>query len=337
MNPSNSSKVYTSLEPSFSSALGVSAPTFKTGDALSLFTSTSFLYSLGIMLSVVAAGVMYARAGVWRMEASERGVKRSNEEIKRTTLGLFGVLSLFAIIYTFNADLLTGNVGLAGLKAGPVAGAGGGITTGTTSGAVGGQVGGGTCTDPKAVVASLTSSGGICGGTRCTALGGCAYAQYLPLIESKSREAGISSSIVIALLCRESKGVATAQKKNESNGTFDCGLLQVNQPSACDAASLDPATNITRGIQLIKQKISNTKQVYQNIPPLTGAFASYNCCANGTIPNAPSVDCTPGTGFPYTIPKWACPINPGDSKTNMCFVKGYACDVQACVNELNGV
>ncbi len=141
-----SSVSYTSLEPSFSSALGVSAPTFKTGDALSLFTSTSFLYSLGIMLSVVAAGVMYARAGVWRMEASERGVKRSNEEIKRTTLGLFGVLSLFAIIYTFNADLLTGNVGLAGLKAGPVAGAGGGITTGTTSGAVGGQVGGGTTT-----------------------------------------------------------------------------------------------------------------------------------------------------------------------------------------------
>ena len=118
MNPSNN-KTYTSLEPSYFQSLGEKgvAPTFSTGDAVSLFSSTSFLYSLAIMLSVLAAGVMYARAGIWRMEASERGVRRSNDEIKRVTLGLLGVLSLFVILYTFNKDLLSGNVGLDGLRA----------------------------------------------------------------------------------------------------------------------------------------------------------------------------------------------------------------------------
>jgi hypothetical protein len=121
MNPSNS-KIYVPLEPAFSQTFTQDgqAVGFSTDAAVSLFASTSFLYTLGIMLSVVAAGVMYARAGVWRMEASERGVKKSNEEIKRTTLGLLGVLSLFVIIYTFNRDLLTGNVGLDGLRANPV-------------------------------------------------------------------------------------------------------------------------------------------------------------------------------------------------------------------------
>lgn len=112
---------YTSLEPAFSQTFTQNgqAVGFSTDAAVSLFASTSFLYTMGIMLSVVAAGVMYARAGVWRMEASERGVKKSNEEIKRTTLGLLGVLSLFVIIYTFNRDLLTGEVGLADLRANP--------------------------------------------------------------------------------------------------------------------------------------------------------------------------------------------------------------------------
>ena len=111
------SRSYTSLEPGFTESLGVGGLSYSTDNVASLFASSSFLYSFAIMLSVLAAGVMYARAGIWRMEASERGVRKSNEEIKRTTLGLLGVLSLFVIIYTFNKGLLTGDVGLDGLRA----------------------------------------------------------------------------------------------------------------------------------------------------------------------------------------------------------------------------
>ncbi len=91
------------------------------------------------MISVLAAGVMYARAGVYRMQASEVGVRKSNDEIKRVTLGLLGVLSLFVILYTFNKDLLSGNVGLDGLRA--AAGKSGGFVSGG-----GGDPGGGGAT-----------------------------------------------------------------------------------------------------------------------------------------------------------------------------------------------
>jgi hypothetical protein len=87
---------------------------------VTLFSSTSFLWSAGIMISVVAAGFMYMRAGIIRMQASEAGVRKSNAEIKRVTLGLLGVLSLFVILYTFNKGLLRGDVGLEGLKANSV-------------------------------------------------------------------------------------------------------------------------------------------------------------------------------------------------------------------------
>ncbi len=130
---------YVSLEKDYTSALGVAAPTFVVGGKTSLFASTSFLYSLAIMISVVAAGFMYARAGLWRMEASSRGITKSNEEIKRTTLGLLGVLSLFVILYTFNKGLLTGEVGLDNLRAkGFVSGGGGDMGGGGATGDTGG-------------------------------------------------------------------------------------------------------------------------------------------------------------------------------------------------------
>jgi hypothetical protein len=336
---------YTPLESSFTQTLSQDGKPlgFSTADPASLFTSTSFLYSLGIMVSVVAAGFMYARAGLYRMQASERGVSKSNEEIRRTTFGLLGILALFVIIYTFNKDLLTGDVGLKELKLNPVAGGSalgtgsGGNSGGATGGSSSGSGGGGaSCADTQSVISSLSSQNGVCGTAQCTALSGCAYQQYMPIIQSKATEAGVSTSVVIAVMCKESKGNANAQNRNP-NGTFDCGLMQVNQPGGCDQASLDPATNIARGIQKIQSAMSSASQVYQNIPQTLGAFASYNCCANGTVPNAPSADCTQASGFPFSIPKWACPINPGEGQFNMCTVKSYACDINACVSALDSM
>ena len=123
-------KTYIPLEDSYTKVLSKDGTTplgFSTSDVVSLFTSTSFLWSAGIMISVVAAGFMYMRAGVIRMQASEAGVRKSNEEIKRVTIGLLGVLSLFVILYTFNKGLLRGDVQLSNLKASSYTSGGGGV------------------------------------------------------------------------------------------------------------------------------------------------------------------------------------------------------------------
>jgi hypothetical protein len=329
-------RTYESLEPSFSQSLGLGkGVSFSTDAPVSLFTTTSFLYSLAIMISVVAAGFIYARAGLWRMQASEAGVRKSNEEIKRATLGLLGVLSLFVILYTFNRGLLSGEVGFKDLRVGGYTSGGGGDfggagATGEIPRSTGTSV---SCESPQATISKLTAPGGICGGTQCTILSGCNYQKYLPTIKQEASRVGVDYKLVIAIMCRESRASPIAQRKN-TDGTFDCGLMQVNQKTACDASALEPSSNIARGAELLKRSVRSANQLYQNIPVEAGIAATYNCCSNGTVPNATSVDCTAQAGFPFPIPKWACPINPGEGKFNMCFVKGYSCEVSACLKQL---
>lgn len=50
------------------------------------------------------------------MQASESAIRKSNEEFKRGTLGLLGVLSLFLILYTINKSLLSADIGLNALQ-----------------------------------------------------------------------------------------------------------------------------------------------------------------------------------------------------------------------------
>ena len=111
---------YTPLEPSITSGFGLPPTTFQAGQASSLFASTSFIYSFLIILCVGATAFVYARGGLWRMQASEAGIRKSNEEFKRGTLGLLGVLSLFLILYTFNRNLLLGDIRLSDLKSSQV-------------------------------------------------------------------------------------------------------------------------------------------------------------------------------------------------------------------------
>jgi len=110
-------KSYTPLEPNFSNDLGLTSKLeFQPGKETTLFESTSFIYSALLILCIGAAAFVYGRGGLWRMQASESGVKKSNEEFTRATLGLFGVLILFPVLFLLNKDLLTGNIGLEKLK-----------------------------------------------------------------------------------------------------------------------------------------------------------------------------------------------------------------------------
>ena len=334
---------YTALEPSSLSSIGVKAPAFDGAD-VSFYATSSFIYTLFFIAILLAAFYEYVLVGIYRMEASESGIKKSNEVFKRTTLGLLGVFSLFLIIFMINKGLLTGDIGLDALKA-KVTAVGGGLSGGTVGigqpggsavGSGGAQVTTGSaasCESTAATISKLQSSGGICGGTACSALSGCEYQKYLPFINAEVGDNSQLKKMIIVTLCRESKAKPTSTHIN-TNGTIDCGLMQINQPSTCSAEILDPATNIRLGVKKMKEKIASTQQVYPNIPAETGPFSSYNCCANKTVPNSPSVDCNTSVGFTSPIPKWACPINPGDSVTNMCFVKGYVCDLSACMGQL---
>jgi soluble lytic murein transglycosylase-like protein len=188
-----------------------------------------------------------------------------------------------------------------------------------------------TCDTKENIIAKLGSSQGICGGASCSALTGCKYQQYLSIIQKESARQGVDQKLVIATLCAESKGNNSLAPNKNPNGTYDCGLMQINQPGACDSSSLDPATNIEAGVRHLKQTTASANQVYPNIPQVASIAAAYN---SGPAYNKPSADCTAQAGFSFTPPKWVCPINPGDGKYNMCAVKSYACGISACVEQL---
>ncbi len=327
---------YKQLEPDSLSAISNMDISYN-GTDVSFLATSSFLFVLLFSVIIAAAFYEYVLAGIHRMRASEPGVRESNAIFKRTTLGLLGVFGLFVILASINSSMLSGDISLSDLQLRPVGGSSSVITqqptvTGTVSTAgSGGNTR--TCESKESIITKMQSPGGVCAGTTCTVLSGCNYQQYNSYIDQAVGGDTKLKKMIIVTMCKESRGKVDANNRNE-NGTYDCGLMQVNQAGPCDASILDPATNIARGVAAMKEKINNTRQTYPNIPEETGPFSSYNCCANGTIPNAPSNDCTQAAGFPFTLPKWACPINPGDGAFNMCSVKSYVCELSVCMNQL---
>ncbi len=110
---------YKQLESSALTDLGLtSIPGFNSSN-LSFYDISSFVYTLFFVAIIAAAFWEYILVGVYRMEASESGIRKSNETFKRTTLGLLGVFSLFLIIFAINKGLLTGDIQIG--RASPVA------------------------------------------------------------------------------------------------------------------------------------------------------------------------------------------------------------------------
>lgn len=120
---------YTSLETN-TSIPGIS---FDTNTKPSLSSSFSLIFTLAIIACIAATAFVYIKGGLFRLQASEAGVRKSNEEFKRGTLGLLGVLSMWLLLYTLNKGILLGDVGLDGLRARPVTGQVAVINTQSTS------------------------------------------------------------------------------------------------------------------------------------------------------------------------------------------------------------
>ena len=330
---------YTALEPDLESTIGGGA-SFTTASVPTLFTSASFVYTFAFVVIVVAASFRYAYAGALRMSATQKGIQESKGEFKRVTYGLLGVFALWLILYTVNKDMLTGNVSLSGLKVGNVVGNPGSLAVVVPPGTA--PSGTSKACDDEATVKASVLSGTICGNSsQCSLSSTCLTNNpYISFIKSESARLGVDYKMIVVTMCKESGANPEASGKNPG-GSYDCGIMQINQSGPCDNPSVLRANvnaNITAGISLMKQKILATNQSYPGFPniggiPVAGVFASYNCCANGTSPNSPSASCTSANGWP-SIPKWACPIDPGTGTFNMCGVKSYACDLTNCLGRV---
>ncbi len=110
MNPT-----YSPQETKLFESVGLNAPTF-TGSSLAVSDVTTLVVTLLLMIIGGAAFYRYMMAGIYRLEASESGVRRSNEAFKGATLGLLGVFLLFFIFFTLNADFLLNNISLSTLR-----------------------------------------------------------------------------------------------------------------------------------------------------------------------------------------------------------------------------
>ena len=109
---------YTLLEPKITSELNPvgQSLSFSTNQPLSFYASTTFIWGVFFVAIVTFAFVRFVLASGLRMQGTPTSISKSNEIFKTVTLGLLGVFSLFLILYTFNKDLLIGDVGLGELK-----------------------------------------------------------------------------------------------------------------------------------------------------------------------------------------------------------------------------
>ena len=320
--------VFTPLDATIPTLLGQPFG-FTIGQTTGFLAITSFVLFFILAADGVAAfgRILYALGLRVANSDNEAKLTVANKIISSALFSLFFSYSLVLLFVTVvNPDMVTGNADFSGIV--------------VTSMKVGSQTpvsstGSSSCPDENSFKSTVISNSNVCPQTTCTALVGCDTTTYSSLINNEASKQGVDPKVVTILMCRESKGIKDAKHVNDPPNSIDCGLMQINKPgsTSCDAIDFDPQTNIAKGVSLIKAKYSSISQSYQNISKDMLVFASYNCCSDGS-PNAQSSDCTPTSGYPYTLPKWACPINPGQTSTNMCFVRNYVCDVSACLSQL---
>ena len=323
INPMN----YIPLEPSVQTDLNLSRFSFDSTSPLSLDLSLNFIFMVGFVLCAFTAAAMATygygilRLGVFGSDSAQRLEK--GKKIGQKALGGFlGISIAYLTILTLNPDLLRTSISLEYLKVGKkVGGSASSQSTPYTSSP--------SCASTESVLASLPT--GLCGNTMCSALSGCNYQKYLSIIKETANSVGIDYRLIVVTMCKESKGNAGVSPNKNPDGTYDCGLMQINQPGGCSASILIPQTNIALGAKAIKSALSSVREIPPGIPQIGSVFAIYN---GGPSANAQSVDCTTQAGFPNNFPKWACPINPGSGQFNMCAIKSYACDLTSCVNQV---
>lgn len=303
-------------------------------------------WGLGIM-TVVAITVIFAMAVLYVVSAGDEGMmKTAKSGITAALIGFAIMLSAWLIVnivLTVLADTTTPGKPLAGLisngafnfSCDTASKANSSAPLGVVSGVAAPIAGGGACTDPEILKGKLATGGKVCDGV-CRK-GKC---NFSPIVTAaiEANSGSMDKRLVKSFVCRESDGNPNAT--NSAGVITSCGLMQVNWNevpgnTSCTGPTknlLDPNINIAEGVRVFQRKIAASNPGSYSTSGITSvqmASAAYNCCSNGENPNAPSVSCSTGASWP-SLPKWACPINPGAATFNMCKVKDYACDVEAC-------
>ncbi len=282
----------------------------------SLYKFTFWAIGIAALFMLTVGGFMYVTSA-----GNTARIGTAKTIIVDALLGLIIALFAWLFLYVLNPDLVEG-LKLPGLSQVNVSsGTGAGAGTGT---------GGAACTEPDSFKERLKSGGSVCQGS-CS--GRCSFSAAVEAAIDTvvTPSSGVDKKVIKAIICRESRGNPNAQAPDGG-----CGLMQITNSawvSGCPAAILDPVENIRQGVALYKGKLGAVSGTsYGNgITSVHLAAASYNCCANGDNPNSQSASCATSAGWP-SLPKWACPVDPGVSAFNMCNVKDYACEIAACAS-----
>ena len=206
---------YTALEQDYLNKITEKPVTF---DVSTSFSDVSiFLFTTFFAVIVAAAFGRYVMAGVYRIQASEAGIRKSNETIKRVTLGLLGVFGLFLVLYTVNRGFLESDINLDGLRIGGGVVSGGNNPVVTNNPGTGNQSGTGNQTpangNEKAVRDQLNTAGVAINKTSCPTdtSTGC------------TNVGGVSSSIIDAVI--------TLRKQSGCNVTVTGGSEKTGHTS----------------------------------------------------------------------------------------------------------
>ena len=310
-----------------------------TPDTFSLYLQTSFNVIMGVIIVMSVFRIIYGGMIFMTSDIVMNKLK-GKEAIVGSLKGIFLAVVTWLLLYTINPDILNNKVGriisdgvvTAGQGLGNVVG---GVGVGGIGGAGSGGVAGRGCDNVSSSIEKNKSGQNVCLGQTCSKT--CIFDQNtINIAQNEASKAGIDYRIVLSISCRESSGQISAVGNHANNGYPDCGLMQINMQSrglkSCPSDIMDIRANVQEGIRLYKSKLSSARS-YTTVSQTSQAFASYNCCSDGTSPNSASVSCNPDSGYTSPIPKWACPIDPGTSSFNMCNVRNYACDVDACLSK----
>ena len=199
---------YQPLEPDIVSQIAPNAAlSFSTTQQATFLSSTTLLWTLGIVACVAATGFVFVRGGIFRMQASEAGIRKSNEEFTRGALGLLGVLGLFLLVFTVNKSLLLGDIGLSGLKSGtdgatafnPTTSAGGGTAAGAAQGNGGAPATGDVSGRIAAAAARYRGTSTANAPGTNNGRSACAYAVNQVLQLAGIRQLGTSPTVVVSV------------------------------------------------------------------------------------------------------------------------------------------
>lgn len=295
-------------------------------------------WGMGIMVIVGLALIMIAGI-MYIVSVGDSGLMtKAKDAIKTVLIGTVLVLCGWLIVNTIIGILASDNMGIGIQKANWYSFTCDSKSSANTSGGSGtttnASAGGADCADANAtgMKQRLASPGGkMCGNTPLCSSWACDTTPWNAFIEKYRGD--IPLAFVKAVIAKESSC-------RVNPGAMDgksCGLTQVkfssvgNTDCAGPAMNLnDPETNIREGMKILKTAWDTAASYDYTAIGIKRQEIAYVIYNSGVKDIEQSSDCKASDGWPAKFPRYACPIKPGDTKYNACYIREQACKVGAC-------